>query len=123
MKTVQELYNEVIASEELKKEFLALKPEEVQIFAAKHGCDATVDEIRSFLTENRTSGELSDDELDQVAGGKGFNSYEALLSGLSVGIACAVSAAVSAVMGDSGTAIKGDAMLCECYEDVSLSDL
>lgn len=41
MKTIEELYNEVIASEDLKKEFLALKPEEVEGFAEKHGCNAT----------------------------------------------------------------------------------
>ena len=72
MKTIEELYNEVMASEEMKKEFLTLKPEEVEGFAEKHGCKATLDEIKTFLTEKSTaSGELSDDELEQIAGGKG----------------------------------------------------
>ena len=33
MKTLEEFYNEVMASEELKKEFCALKPDEVEGFA------------------------------------------------------------------------------------------
>lgn len=71
MKTIEELYNEVMASEEMKKEFLTLKPEEVEGFAEKHGCQATLDEIKAFLTEKSTaSGEISDDELEQIAGGK-----------------------------------------------------
>lgn len=71
MKTIEELYNQVIASEDLKKEFLALKPEEVEGFSEKHGCKATLDEIKAFLTEkSAAAGELSDEELQQVAGGK-----------------------------------------------------
>ena len=43
MKTLEELYNEVMASDELKKEFCSLLPEEVEGFAEKHGCKATLD--------------------------------------------------------------------------------
>ncbi|MGN0578511.1 MAG: hypothetical protein ACI4J4_07820 [Ruminiclostridium sp.] len=71
MKTIEELYNEVMASEDLKHEFLALKPEEVESFAEKYGCKTTLDEIKSFLTEkSAASGELSDEEIEQIAGGK-----------------------------------------------------
>lgn len=71
MKTIEELYSEVMASEELKKEFCSIKPEEIESFAKKHGCNATFDEIKAFLTAKSTaSGELSDDEIEQVAGGK-----------------------------------------------------
>ncbi|MGN0596595.1 MAG: bacteriocin [Ruminiclostridium sp.] len=71
MKTLEELYNEVIASEDLKKEFLALKPEEVEGFAEKYGCKATFDEIKAYITEHiPDSGSLSDNELNQVTGGK-----------------------------------------------------
>ena len=55
----------------MKNEFLAIKPEEVEGFAEKHGCKATLDEIKAFLTEkSATADELSDEELQQVAGGK-----------------------------------------------------
>ena len=72
MKTLEELYKEVMASEELKKEFCALKPEEVEGFAEKHGCKATLDEIKAFLTEkSKAEGEISEEEVEQIAGGKG----------------------------------------------------
>ena len=72
MKTLEELYSEVMASEELKKEFGSLKPEEVEGFAEKHGCKATLDEIKAFLTEkSNAEGEVSEEEVEQIAGGKG----------------------------------------------------
>ena len=115
MKSIAELYHEVLASEELKKEFLALKPEEVEGFAEKYGCKATLDEIKAYIIErNSASGELSDDELNQVAGGKGPNESEAKLSIFSLGIGCAAAALISAVNGDCGTAIEDDdKMLCD----------
>ena len=71
MKTLEELYNEVMASEELKKEFCALKPDEVEGFAEKHGCKATLDEIKTFLTEkSKADGEVSEEAVEQIAGGK-----------------------------------------------------
>ena len=70
MKTLEELYNEVMASEELKKEFCALKPDEVEGFAEKHGCKATLDEIKAFLTEkSKAEGEISEEDVEQIAGG------------------------------------------------------
>ena len=71
MKSMQELYNEVMASEEMKKEFLeaSKEKESVGAFLKKYGCDASVDDVAAFLKE-KTEGELSDDELDSVAGGK-----------------------------------------------------
>ena len=71
MKTIEELYNEVMASVEMKKEFFSLKPEAVEGFAEKNGCKATLEEIKAFITErNHASKALSDDELCQVVGGK-----------------------------------------------------
>ena len=115
MKTIEELYNEVMASEEMKKEFLALKPEKVEGFAEKYGCKATLEEIKAFLNEKSTaSGELSDDEIEQVAGGKSVNPLESFVSLLSVGVGCAIEAIHSAVSGNCGTAIEGNEMLCDC---------
>ena len=48
MKTLQGLYSEVMNSDALKTEFLALtEPEQIVAFAEKNGCTATMDEIRS----------------------------------------------------------------------------
>ena len=114
MKTIEELYNEVMASEDLKKEFLALKPEEVEGFAEKYGCKATLDEIKSFLTEKSSASfELSDEEIEQVAGGKTADVGEILLSIFTYGTYCAFTAGCSARSGKCGTAIEGEGFLCE----------
>ena len=114
MKTLEELYNEVLASEELKKEFLSLKPENVEGFAATHGCKASFDEIKAFFEAKKNqAGELSDDELDQIAGGKGADGREAIISIVTGGIGCYIKAMESLITGNNGTDIKGDKMLCD----------
>ena len=74
MKTLQELYNEVMNSDTLKTEFLALTtPEQVVDFAEKNGCPATLEEIKSFFEEHSAAaGELSDEKMAMVAGGAVF---------------------------------------------------
>ena len=87
MKTLQELYDEVITSEELKKEFIETQGKDaaVQAFLKKYGCEAKTEEVMSFIREkadvaaagnifsvNKKSGtfqKLSDDDLRSVAGG------------------------------------------------------
>ena len=75
MKTLQELYKEVIASEELKKEFMEASKDEkncqknMEDFLKKYGCEATFDELKAFLDE-KSKGELDEDEVEAVAGGK-----------------------------------------------------
>ena len=114
MKTIEELYKEVMASEELKKEFLTLKPEEVEGFAKKNGCEATFADINAFLEEKaKAEGELSDDELDQVAGGKSVDGMEVTISIATLGFGCAAGAIFSAAAGNAGTAIEGEGMLCD----------
>ena len=114
MKTLNELYTEVTASDTLKAEFLALKtPEEIVAFAKKYGCDAALDDIKAFFEEKqKASGELSEEELEQVAGGKSGNETESLLSIYTAGFGCAVAAGISAAFGKCGTAIEGKGMLC-----------
>ena len=91
MKTIEELYHEVMASEDLKQEFLSLKPEGVEGFAKKYGCKATLDEIKTFLTEKSSaSGELSDEEIEQIAGGKGVDDVDTPLSFGRFGIGCSI---------------------------------
>ena len=71
MKTLQELYNEVIQSDELKKKFLeAGKNGKAEEFIKAHGCDATMDEIKAFFKkQTKADKELSVDEFENVAGG------------------------------------------------------
>ena len=74
-KTIADVYEEVIASAELREEYLAAEQQgedAIVAFAAAHGCDATAREIWEFVrTRLAEEGELSLDDLDQVAGGKG----------------------------------------------------
>ena len=71
MKTVDELYYEVVANEELKAAFAAAaKENKLAEFLKAQGCDATAEEAEEFLEARQSAeGELSDDELDAVAGG------------------------------------------------------
>ena len=74
-KTIAEVYEEVMKSAELQKEFLAAeKNGSIAAFAAAHGCEASAEEVQAFLKAKLNEDkELSLDELDQVAGGKGGN--------------------------------------------------
>jgi hypothetical protein len=116
MKTLQELYNEVIKSEELKKEFLeAGKNGKAEEFIKAHGCDATLDEIKAFLEEKaKADKELSADELENVAGGgcNGITSDETVTSIVSFGIACATTAVYSAITGHVGQETDSEGRLC-----------
>ena len=115
MKTLQELYNEVIKSEELKKEFLeAGKNGKAEEFIKAHGCDATMDEIKVFLEEQaKADKELSAEELENVAGGcNGIISDETVISIVSIGIACATTAVYSAITGHVGQETDSEGRLC-----------
>ena len=73
MKTLEDLYKEVMASEELKKTFAqAAKDNKVSDFLKAQGCDATEDELKAFIQEKAGSDKpLSEDDLENVAGGRG----------------------------------------------------
>lgn len=79
MKTLDNFYAEVLASNGLKSEFVAaVKAGKVADFLKAHGCEATEAELEGFLKARQSAeGELSDDELDVVAGGCGDTLEEA----------------------------------------------
>jgi len=114
MKTLNELYIEVTASDALKAEFLALKtPEDIVAFAKKYGCDATQDDIKAFFEEKqKAAGELNEKELEQVAGGKSGSWAEAKYSVITVGLGCAFGYFLSEFAGKTGTEVEGKGMLC-----------
>ena len=97
MKTLQEIYSEVLKSEELKKAFSeAVQSKTVEDFLKSHGCEASMEDVAAFLKEQQAkSGEVADDELDNVAGG--CNDGEALASLFSVGTYCVIAAVRSAI--------------------------
>ena len=75
MKTLQELYEEVKASDDLKRALAeAVKAGNVTEFLKAHGCDATADELKEFVAGKAAQDrklKLDDDELDVAAGGMG----------------------------------------------------
>ncbi|MEE5993517.1 MAG: hypothetical protein V3G42_09785 [Oscillospiraceae bacterium] len=120
MKTLQELYNEVIQSDELKKEFLeAGKNGKAEEFIKAHGCNATLDEIKAFL-ENLTKAdeELSADELKNVAGGtcNDKTNSEASYSVMTLGFGCAVTVVRSAINGHVGQENDDEGRLCSEFQ-------
>ena len=71
MKTLEQLDQEIIKSDDLKKEFSnALKEGRVEEFAKEHGCQAGKEDVISFMKGLKELN-LSEDDLDKVAGGKG----------------------------------------------------
>ena len=71
-KNLQELYEELVKSDSLINEYKeAQKNGTVVEFAKAHGCNTTEEEIKAFIEEKTANGkEMSDEELDTVAGGK-----------------------------------------------------
>ncbi|MBQ7592920.1 MAG: Nif11-like leader peptide family RiPP precursor [Synergistaceae bacterium] len=73
MKTLQEFYEEVKTSDDLKKSLAeAAKSGKITEFLKAHDCDATADELKEFVagkTAQDKPVELNDEELENVAGG------------------------------------------------------
>lgn len=117
MKTLKELFDEIIASEELQKEFCSLKLEEVEGFCEKHGCKTTIEDIKVFLAEQAEQMEETD-ILNQVKGGKSAHKVTEILTSIfGFGAACAIVTIFSAATGAVGSKIaeinpKDDTLLC-----------
>ena len=114
MATLDELYTTVLADEAEKAAFAqaAKTPEGLTAFLEAHGCDAAPDQVAEFLKARQTAqGEMSDEELDSVAGG--CDTIEGALSIASFGVGCAAVAIVSASYGD----MRGDQgqILCDVH--------
>ena len=72
-KNLQEFYEELVKSDSLINEYKeAQKNGTVVEFAKTHGCNTTEEKIKAFIEEKTANGkEMSDEELDAVAGGAG----------------------------------------------------
>lgn len=68
MKTLEELYQEVLASDELKNAFAeAIEEDGAEDFLKANSCEAAKEELKAFLLEKQN--ELTEEELDSVSGG------------------------------------------------------
>lgn len=114
MKTLQELYQEILTNDELKKAFLeATRDDKVNDFLKAQGCDATEEDIEAMMQE-RSNQEMTDEELDDVAGGacNKVTYMEAKHSCKTLGTSCAVMAIISAIGGHVGQQSKTEGRLC-----------
>ena len=89
MKTLEELYKEVMENEELKKEFLeASKDKEtMEAFLKKNGCEAGIEDLQTFIKEKAIV-EVNDEDLDYIAGGKGSAGETVIISLSLMGVLC-----------------------------------
>ena len=113
MKTLETLYQEILASDELKKGLAeaAKTPEGLEAWICAQGCEATAKEIEAFLKEKQEkTGELTDDELATAAGG--CNTYEAIDSVISLGFGCIGSLIASATGDGYGEGGPDGQILC-----------
>jgi len=99
MKSLEVLYNEVIASDELKAEFLEAfqTKEATEAVLKKYDCDASVEELQSFLNEKQENQELSSEEdIKAIAGGtKGSEWIYGAVSVTTTIIGCSAVGAIS----------------------------
>ena len=117
MKTIQELYNEVVASEELKAQFIeAANIGKQEEFLKAHGCEATLEEVKAFLdAKQNEDAPLSLDELENAAGGKCDVDLIVSLAGVGVGCVAMTIASGSAQVAGTGYVGKkeeGDNKMC-----------
>ena len=97
MKTMLELYNEIMESQELKDQFIeAAKAGKQGAFLKEHGCEATLEEVQAFLeAKTKEDAPLSIDELENTAGGNCATTRETVISCITAGLGCATMAIYS----------------------------
>lgn len=92
MKTIEELYKEINASEELKKTVSEIRDKtSLADFLKQQGCDASVDDFAKFIksqqgeadvkdftafVRSQGEGEIKDEDVTAVAGGIGLLPYD-----------------------------------------------
>ena len=108
MKTIGMFIREIKASEALQKLLAdAVKNNALTAFIKEQGVDATAEELIAALKAQAE--QLDESALDAVAGGA--NVDEAVISILSLGIACAIEAIASAASSGVGNGEDGK-LLC-----------
>ena len=116
MKTIQELYSEIMGSQELKAQFIEASSTGKQAeFLKEHDCEATAEEVLAFLeAKQNEDAPLFVDELENAAGGA--CNIKTVLEGvgsvISAGVGCAISAILSAAVGHVGQENDDEARTC-----------
>ena len=81
MKTIEQFYNEIIASEELKEKLAAVSSaQKLDEFLKENEVEGTKEEFMEYVVEkSKTSGELTDEQLEAVAGGGVWDVVKSIL--------------------------------------------
>ena len=71
MKTIEQFYNEVIADKELAEKLITVSTEQkLEQFLKENDVEGTKEQFKEFVLEKaKTSGELTDEQLEAVSGG------------------------------------------------------
>lgn len=88
MKTLDEMYNEIIRNDELKKEFLEVLKNngDPKDFLKQHDCPVSAEELEEYMKDKQKANrELSEDEMAAVAGG---TKSPGLVSACNLGLDC-----------------------------------
>ena len=89
MKTLQELYDEIVASDDQKKAFVeAMKAGKLEDFLKAHGCETAEEEVMEFIATKAAEDapiELSEDEIKHVVGGSTIHSETCYCTGNTCG--------------------------------------
>jgi predicted ribosomally synthesized peptide with nif11-like leader len=107
MEKMKQLYEKVAADSVLQTKFNAILSEaekageaatgeKLAAFAKEAGFEVSLDEMKAFFKQlsEKGEGELSDTELDMVAGGKSLSGiFHVFTSVASAGVSCAVNSA------------------------------
>ena len=117
MKTIQELYNQIMASQELKAQLIeAAKAGKQEEFLKAHGCEANPQEIAAFLqAKQNEDAPLSFDELENAAGGACMTPHEKqiTISACTFGLGCGA-VAIASLVGDAVQETNYDpGLLCD----------
>ncbi|MGN1160964.1 MAG: hypothetical protein ACI4SX_01840 [Candidatus Fimenecus sp.] len=90
MKTIEQFYNEIIASEELKEKLAAVSSaQKLDEFLKENEVDGTKEEFKEYVVEKaKTSGELTDEQLEAVAGGGVWDVVKSIIITLSFDAGC-----------------------------------
>jgi len=123
LKTIHELYKEIMASKELKDQFIeSAKAGKQEAFLKEHGCEATLDEVKAFLeAKQNADAPLSLDEMENAAGSgcdKGAGK-DVAMSVILLGVGCVVAVIASASATVAGTGYVG----YEKKKDMNLCNL
>ena len=81
MKTIEQFYNEIIASEELKEKLAAVSSaQKLDEFLKENEVEGTKEEFMEYVVKKaKTSGELTDEQLEAVAGGGVWDVVKSIL--------------------------------------------